>query len=316
MKRVLVIGATGDQGHPLLRRLIEEGFEPIAAIRNPDALKGTEFHEVETIKADLMDQASMINAAKDTSYITAHLPFTYDLNMAQTFGENIAAAARENKIKRIVFNTSCYVHDTDLGIGGHDGRRRIEKAIKASGVPFIIFEPVVFMDNFTRVWAKPGIVNHNIMGYPASPELKVNWISLNDIAAFMVEGLKQSEAPSGCYPIGGPDALTGGELAEKLSRVAEREIKFKSLSPNEFAAEMSQLVTGSSEYEPGSLYDRIAMFYRWYNEQAVSPLTVDLEPVLKIFPVKPTPFEDWARDIDWTDPSDPALAIRMAGKNG
>ena len=48
----------------------------------------------------------------------------------------------------------------------------------------------------------------------------------------------------------------------------------------------------------------------------MSPLTVDLDPVLEVFPVKPTAFEDWARDIDWTDPSDPALAIRMAGKTG
>ena len=69
MERVLVIGATGDQGHPLLRRLIEEGYTPVAALRNPDALKGTEFDSVETVQADLMDQSSMINAAKGMSYI-------------------------------------------------------------------------------------------------------------------------------------------------------------------------------------------------------------------------------------------------------
>ena len=39
MTRVLVLGATGDQGHPLLTRLMDAGFTPVAALRNPDALQ-------------------------------------------------------------------------------------------------------------------------------------------------------------------------------------------------------------------------------------------------------------------------------------
>lgn len=313
MKRVLVIGATGDQGHPLLRILEREGFHPVAALRNVNALQNTEFSHIEVVEADLMEQGSMIAAAKSVDAIAAHLPFTFDLEIAKTFGENIAAAARANNLEKIVFNTSCYVHDTDLGIGGHDGRRIIEAAIIGSGVPYVIFEPVVFMDNFTRIWAKPGIVNNDTLGYPAGPKLKVNWICLADVAAFMVEAIKQTSAPSGRYPIGGPEPLTGYEVAQRLTEASGRKIEFKSLRPDEFAAGMSLLVTGSAEYEPGSIYDRMAEFYRWYNTQPVSPLTVELEPVLKIFPVKPTSVADWAKTIDWDDPNDPALAIRMAG---
>ena len=313
MKRVLVIGATGDQGHPLLRCLIKEEFVPVAALRNPDALKNTEFSNVETVQADLMDMGSMIEAAKSVDAIAAHLPFTFDLAIAETFGKNLAAAASVNEVKKLVFNTSCYVHDTDLGIGGHDGRRRIEAAIIGAGVPYAIFEPKVFMDNFTRVWAKPGVVKNDTLGYPASPGLKVNWISLTDVAAFMVEAIKQTDAPSGCYPIGGPESLTGDEVAERLTQAARRKISFKSLRPDEFAAGMSLLVTGSAEYEADSIYGRMAKFYRWYNIQPTSPLIVDPEPVLSIFPITPTPLLEWAKTIDWDDPNDPALAIRLAG---
>ncbi len=313
MKRVLVIGATGDQGHPLLRTLEKEGFHPVAALRNLNALKDTEFSHIEAVEADLMDKDSMIAAAISVDAIAAHLPFTFDLEIAKTFGENIAAAASANNLEKIVFNTSCYVHDTDLGIGGHDGRRLIEAAIMGSGVPYVIFEPVVFMDNYTRVWAKPGVVTNNTLGYPAGPKLKVNWICLADVAAFMVEAIKQTSAPSGRYPIGGPESLTGYEAAERLSQAAGRKIDFKSLRPDEFAAGMSLLVTGSAEYEPGSIYDRMAEFYRWYNAQPISPLVVDLDPVLAIFPVTLTPMLEWAQTIDWDDPNDPALAIRMAG---
>ena len=319
MKKVLVIGATGDQGHPLLRRLVTEGFAPVAALRNPDALSGTEFSTIETVAADLHETETFVKAASGVSAIAVNLPFTYDLDEARQFGAAISAAARAggvngNGAERVVFNTSCYVHDSDLGLGGHDGRRIIEQAIFDCGVPYAIFEPVVFMDNMIRSWCKPSIVNNDIFAYPAGPTLDISWICLEDIAAFMVEGIKRSHVKSGRFAIGGPETLRGDDVAERLSRGAGRPIKFKSLSPDEFAAEMSLLVTGSREYAPGSLYERISWFYKWYNDQKVSPLTVNMESVLAQFPIELTPLHEWAAKQDWTDPSDPALGVRMAGK--
>ena len=55
MTRVLVLGATGDQGHPLIARLLEAGLTPVAALRNPNAFLGTEFAHVEVVEADLFD---------------------------------------------------------------------------------------------------------------------------------------------------------------------------------------------------------------------------------------------------------------------
>lgn len=313
MKKILVLGATGDQGHPLLRCLKANNFDAVAALRNPDALKGTEFHDIQTVHAELADRKSMIAAARDMDAIAAHLPFTFDRSEAKLFGDNLVAAAKENNLKKIVFHTSCYVHDTNIGITAHDGRRDIEQAIIDSDIPYAIFESKVFMDNITRIWCKPGIVNNDTFGYPAGPELKICWISLDDIAAFMVEAIKQKNAPNGRFPIGGPEPLTGFEVAEKLSEVTGRKITFNSLTPDEFASAMSLLVTGSTDYVPGSIYDRMAEFYRWYNSQPESPLVVDLEEVLSIFPIKPTPFLEWAKRHDWNDPNDPALAIRYAG---
>ena len=78
MTRVLVLGATGDQGHPLLTRLMDAGFTPVAALRNPDALQGTEFAHVDTVKADLYDTQARISAEQGIDEISANLPFVFD----------------------------------------------------------------------------------------------------------------------------------------------------------------------------------------------------------------------------------------------
>lgn len=314
MKRILVLGATGDQGHPLLKRLIAAGMTPVAALRNPGALAGTEFTAVETVEADLYDTESMIAAGHGIDGIAAHLPFVFDRALATQLGNNIAAAARANGVKKIVFNTSCHVEDCDIGSPAHDGRRDIEQAIIESGCDYIILEPKVFMDNMIRIWNKPSIVNKGIFAYPAKPDMKISWICLDDIGAFIVEALARDDLPNGRYRVGGPDALTGDEVAVRLSKAAGREVVFKSLSPDEFASAMSMLVTGSPDVVPHSIYDGMASFYRWYNSQPQSPLIADVASMKRHFQHEPTSLDIWAARQDWADPMDPALAIRMAGQ--
>lgn len=313
MKRILVLGATGDQGHPLLTRMIAAGMTPVAGLRNPQALGGTEFSAVETVAADLYDQASMIAAAAGMDGIVAHLPFVFDRAAARQMGENIAAAGRANGVKKIVFHTSCHVEGHDIDSPAHDGRRDIIAAIAASGCAYAILESRVFMDNMIRSWNKPSIVNNGIFAYPAKPDLKISWICLDDVAAFMVEALGNTDLPSGRYRIGGPAAHTGDEVAAVLSQVAGKPITFKSLTPDAFASAMSLLVTGSPDVQPLSIYDGMASFYRWYNAQARSPLVVDPAEMARHFQHRPVGLAAWAARQDWNDPRDPALATRFAG---
>ena len=312
MKRIMVLGATGDQGHPLLTRLRTAGMTPVAALRNTAALARTEFAGTETVAADLYDTQSMIAAARGIDAIAAHLPFVFDLDLAKKLGDNIAAAARANGVKKIVFNTSCYVADFNNGDPAHDGRRYIEQAIAASGADYVIFEPKVFMDNMIRSWNKPSIVNNGIFAYPAKPGLKISWICLDDVAAFMVEALSRDDLPNGCYAIGGPEALIGDEIAVRLTKVAGKPITFKSLTPDEFASAMSMLVTGKADVEPLSIYDGMARFYRFYNSRPTSPLIADTKAIEQTFRHRPVSVETWAARQDWNDPRDPALAIRYA----
>ncbi len=300
IKKVLVLGASGDQGAPLLDALLKAGFSPTAGVRRADALKDTRHAAIPTVHADIEDQETLARAFDGQDALAMHLPFEFDRARAAGFGRRIGAAARQAGLAKIVFNTSCFVADHDLGLSAHDGRRDIEKAVADSGAAYVVVRPVVFMDNMIRVWSKPSIVNNGVFAYPAAPTLKINWICLEDVSAYMAVALGRDELTAAKVLVGGPETLVGAEVAERLSAAAGRTIRFQSLTPDDFASKMSLLVTGSPTVTPHSMYDRMAQFYRWYNAQTISPLVVDMAASLARLPIVPTLLETWARRQDWT----------------
>lgn len=300
MKKIIVLGAPADQGIPLLTALKARGLEPTAGVRRPGAMATTVHAQVPEVAADLYDVASLTAAFRGQDALAMHLPFEFDRDRAATMGRNIAEAARAAGLGKIVFNTSCFVADHDLGLSAHDGRRDIERAIHDSGVPYVIIEPMVFMDNITRIWSRPAIVNSGVFAYPAAETLKISWVCLEDVAAYMVSALLHEDLVADRIAVGGPEALVGDQVAERLSVAAGRPVRFQSLSPDEFAARMSELVTGSREVQPASIYDGMAKFYRWYNDQPVSPVALDAVPAARLLGVTPTPFAEWAKRQDWS----------------
>ncbi len=300
MEPCLIFGATGDQGHSLMRRLVGAGYRVRAATRDPAQFPRDDFPGVEPIAADFADQPSLDAAAAGCSGIVMHLPFTFDRDYARRMGRNIGIAARRAGVTKIVFHTSCVVMDEDLGILGHDARRDIEAELETSGVPYVFIRSAVFMDNMVRAWVKPGIVAQGVFAYPARPDLLVSWTAQDDIAAYMVAAFEHPGLTAHRLTVGGPEALTGAEVAARLSEAIGKPVVFRSLDPNAFAGAMSKLITGSVKFEPGSLFDRMADFYHWYNAQPVSPLAIDLRPVLALLPVRPTPLLVWAKAQDWS----------------
>jgi uncharacterized protein YbjT (DUF2867 family) len=293
---ILVLGAAGDQGQPLLRALRAAGHPVRAGTRDPAAFPATD--GVQPVLARLDDASTLESAAAGCDAIAMHLPFTFDRAYARAMGAAIAEGARRARVGRIVFHTSCVVIDRELGIDGHDARRDIESALAASGVPFTFLRSTVFMENIIRPWVKPAILAHGVFAYPAGPGLRISFVTLGDVADAMVRGV-EGQLPERLL-LGGPEALTGADVAERLAAAIGRPVRFESLSPDAFASAMSELVTGSPAFEPGGLYDRMAAMYRWYNGTHPSPLIADPAVAEAALGRPATPLAQWARHQDWS----------------
>lgn len=300
IENVIVLGATADQGVPLAEQLLAAGYRVTAGTRRPDALAAGPFPDLPVVTADITDAASLERAFAGQDALAMHLPFEFDRSVAAAYGRNIAKAAKAAGLKKIVFNTSCFVADRDLDLSAHDGRRDIERALEETGIPIVFIEPVVFMDNLIRPWSKPSIVNRGVFAYPAARDLQISWICLEDVASFMVAALGTDRADGRHVPVGGPEPLVGDEVASLLSAALDRPVRFESIAPDEFAARMSELVTGSRDVAPHSIYDGMAKFYRFYNEQPESVLVVDPAEARRLLGLEPTPMRAWLQRQDWS----------------
>ena len=302
IENVCVLGAPADQGQPLVAALRAAGFSVTAGVRRADAMAATPFPDLPTVHADITDADAMAAAFAGQDAAAFHLPFEFDRARAASFGQAIAAGASRAGLKKIVFNTACFVADQDLDLSAHDGRRDIEAALEATGIPCVFIEPVVFMDNMYRAWTRPLIMRDGVFAYPAGPDLRISWVCLDDVAQAMTRALLTDKADGQHVPLGGPEALVGDEVAQRLSDALARPIRFQSLKPDEFASRMSMLVTGSPEVPPGSVYNGMARFYAWYNAQDRSPLVVDPQAARDLLGMEPTSLVDWAKSKDWDAP--------------
>lgn len=128
---------------------------------------------------------------------------------------------------------------------------------------------------------------------PQPAEFKASWIAWEDLAAFITEALKRPDLAGQTFDIGGPEALTGTEMARILSEAISRPVRYLPIPTADFAASLN------AAFGP-SVGDNIAGVYDWSAGQPVSPMVVDLAPALAAFPVKPTRFSDWTRAQNWT----------------
>ncbi len=288
--KVLVYGGSGVQGSAIVRAILAAGgtvraFMPIADA-NPfgDA--------VEVARGDLADPASLARASEGVNKVVLSIPQIPFRPVVTSLARNAIAAAKDAGVKLLIWNSSSQFPATYTGHDVIDAKIDIAKDLAAAGVPWIAIRPTLFMGNLLGPWTGPGIVNDGVFAYPQPAEFKASWIAWEDLAAFITEALKRPDLAGQTFDIGGPEALTGTEMARILSEAISRPVRYLPIPTADFAASLN------AAFGP-SVGDNIAGVYDWSAAQPVSPMVVDLARALAAFPVKSTRFSDWAKAQNW-----------------
>ncbi len=206
--RHLVIGASGAQGGAVARRLVAGGHRVRGFTRTGNVPEG-----VESFPGDLGDARRVREAFAGVTHASVSLPTVYEPGpVAEQIG-NVIEAARAAGIRRLVYNTGTRLPETDTGVAAFDTRRAAQEALLASGLPVVVLRPAIYLDNLLAPWVAGPLREAGVLCYPLPAGLPVAWLSHDDLAAFTVAALTLDGLDGRTLDAGGPEAVTGHELA-------------------------------------------------------------------------------------------------------
>lgn len=221
--QVLVLGAGGNVGRPLVQALLAQGESVKAASRSGAAVEGAtgvvfDYAKPETFAAALegVDRAYLMLPAGHVQIQQLLTP--------------VLQALSERRIK-VVFQ-SVFGVDADDRIP----YRQVELALQASGTPFVILRPNWFADNFHTYW-KQG-VRQGLIAVPAG-QGRSSFIDVRDIAASAAAALHSTRFDGRAFDLTGPEALSYAEAAALLGEVLGRPIAYQALDDARFVAQLT-----------------------------------------------------------------------------
>ena len=299
MSHVAVFGASGRQGLAQVRQLVAAGHKVRAISRRPDPFYGEDFGPVEVRGADIYDEDSVVAAMEgvDAAFYTHPLRARMDrVAGVATMGR----AAKRAGLKRLVWNTSSWIPDKAGDPFTYENNTRAINALWASGAPGTVFGSVLFMDNLLTNWAFPFIVNEGRYVYPHKPDLECSWISLDDVAKFMIAALDRPDLEGAWLNIGGPQVLRPPEVAALLSEAVGREVRYDPSTPAEFGKHLANAYGDDMpDAERAMIEPSIAAFYDFNNTSPLKPFKVDMGPVLARIQIEMETMAAWAKRQDW-----------------
>lgn len=272
---IVVTGATGNIGRPLVAALAAAGEDVVAVSRRPSAsgLPGGVRHA----QADLGDFASLgpVLEGADAFFIL----LAGELNGPGESATVLLDAAGEAGVKRVVL-VSSQLAGTRSAAASHDRLREFETALRESGLDHTILRPAGFASN-AFAWAESVRADRTVRAPFADVALPV--VDPADIAAVAALALREEGHAGRTYELTGPAAVTPREQAAALAGVLGEEIDFIELSREAAAEHLSRFMP--QDVVDGTL-DVLGLPLP--AEQRVSP---DVEKVLG----RPaTPFAAWA----------------------
>ncbi|WP_172557560.1 SDR family oxidoreductase [Vibrio fluvialis] len=218
MNKVLVLGASGHVGQPLVAELLAKGEQVKAASRS-----GQAFGAAEGVVFDFADPTTFDAAFDGVDRAYVMLPGGYVESKALL--EPVIQAAAERNVK-VVFQSV-------LGVDADDSipYRQLEIALENSGVPYVILRPNWFADNFHTYW-KAGI-DQGVIGVPAG-EGKSSFIDVRDIASSAAAALTTNRFDNQAFNLTGPEALSYAQAAQKISEALGKPVAYQAMEEGAF----------------------------------------------------------------------------------
>lgn len=219
---IVVTGASGNVGRPLVEALARAGEKVTAVSRSP--LPHDLPERARHVRADLADPATLGPALDGAEAL--FLLLAGELLGGGAPAAEVLAAAEVAGVRRVVLLSS-QINGTRPAALSHGRLREFEEAVRSSGLDWTILRPSGFASN-AYAWSGTVRTRRTVIAPFADVALPV--VDPADIAEVAAVVLRDEGHSGRTYELTGPAAVTPREQAAALSEALGEEVGFVELT--------------------------------------------------------------------------------------
>jgi uncharacterized protein YbjT (DUF2867 family) len=215
MNAIVVTGATGNVGRPLVAELVAQGVDVRAVSRQPESAGFT-------ADVKVVDNAS------------AAIPGAWAVFLnSRALGDDLPAVVRQAQQRGVARLVALSAINADDDFSRQPSRYRgdrnkeVEELAVNSGLEWVSLRPSVFATNFAGMWAgqiRAGDVVHGPYAAASSAP-----IVERDIAEVAARALLDDDLVGHEVPLTGPQSLTNSEMVDIIGDVLRRPLRYNEI---------------------------------------------------------------------------------------
>jgi uncharacterized protein YbjT (DUF2867 family) len=215
---IVVTGATGNVGRPLVSELTAAGARVRAVTRTPEAAGFPDGVEAVYSAVDALPGATAVF-----------------LNSRALGGDlaDVVALARRSGVTKLVALSAINADDDFSRQPSRfrgDRNKEVEQLAVDSGLDWVSLRPAVFASNFVGMWSAQ-VRAGDVVGGPYAAASAAPIVE-TDIAAVAAQALLTDELVGQRIPLTGPQAFTNSELVETIGTVLGRPLRYLEVPPD------------------------------------------------------------------------------------
>jgi uncharacterized protein YbjT (DUF2867 family) len=215
---IVVTGATGNVGRPLVSELAAAGAPVRAVTRTPEAAGFPDGVEAVYSAVDALPGATAVF-----------------LNSRALGGDlaDVVALARRSGVTKLVALSAINADDDFSRQPSRfrgDRNKEVEQLAVDSGLDWVSLRPAVFASNFVGMWSAQ-VRAGDVVGGPYAAASAAPIVE-TDIAAVAAQALLTDDLVGQRIPLTGPQAFTNSELVETIGTVLGRPLRYLEVPPD------------------------------------------------------------------------------------
>jgi len=286
---ILIAGASSKPGRRLIPLLVQRGYRVRALTRTPQKLDFAKSLGVEVIEGDMRQPDTFLRACEGAEAVVSSVTAIGENLLREVDGagnRSLMEAAQKSGVKRFVL-VSAYGAAQNHPVGFFRTKHEAEQHLRSMAMNYTILRPTCFMEVWcARIGAQ--VLNGEPVTILGDGKNPINFISVEDVAKYIVLALEDPRLTDQTITIGGPQNLTFTEVVSIYERLAGKQVDRQYIPA-------WKLYVLSNLYSPFNKTMSHIMALRHF--VATSNWRVDMSEMMMVYPLRLASVEDVAQAV-------------------